>query len=117
QIALSHHPITRLSFHLLNRQCVTLSARRVPERRVPACRVPSTGIPSARVSPTRVPSSAVRASARLPSSTAATTEYWFFGRMFGCPVLLLLVGCLLLSKVWMERWSTSYQDFILGNRE
>ncbi|XP_014519523.1 uncharacterized protein LOC106776556 [Vigna radiata var. radiata] len=82
---------------------------RISTARIPASWIPATRIPASRISPTAwlssaalprpgLSSAALRSSIRSASAPAATkfTELWLLGRLFGCSLLLLPIGCVLL---------------------
>ncbi|BAU00836.1 uncharacterized protein HKW66_Vig0164130 [Vigna angularis] len=81
---------------------------RISTARIPASRIPAARIPASRISPTArlssalpcpgLSSAALRSSIRSASAPAATkfTELWLLGRLFGCSLLLLPIGCVLL---------------------
>ncbi|XP_020209538.1 uncharacterized protein LOC109794506 [Cajanus cajan] len=89
-----------------------ISAAGIPATGIPTAGIPTAGIPASgisatgRVSSAAVPgagvSSDVRTSIRSASSPSTTTKLtgpWLLGRLFGCSLLLLLNGCLLLRSI------------------
>merc|ERR1712183_486414 len=80
-----------------------LSARRISQGRISAAGISRTGISSTGIPTPAGISSGLRPSVRAASSSATTEcQYWHDGRLFGCSVLLLPLGCLLLidEKQW-----------------
>ncbi|GJY74540.1 hypothetical protein Tco_0478971 [Tanacetum coccineum] len=87
-----------------------------PKDAYPPAGYPQQGYPPHGYPPNKVPTS-VSHSIHNHHLSAAQQSPGFHGRMFGCSVLLLLVGILLLNEVWMGRWCTSQSKVHLGNQE
>ncbi|XP_028767246.1 uncharacterized protein LOC114724944 [Neltuma alba] len=75
-----------------------LSSRGICEGRLSATGISATGISSAVLSSARISASVCTSVSAASASAAKFNGTWLFGRMFGCSLLLLPFGCVLLRR-------------------